>query len=275
MATFMESLNTPGGYYAIGSAGNAINSIMEGRDARKMYALQTSQLKDQIAYQRKIMEEQIALRAQERIRQQMMAQAAGDAFANSMGQYNNFEGSMQSSGNQIADTFRQMLERPTPESDAPAASGPVADRIANALQQANERSGSDASNLANVQALSRAFGDKSMAVGRNNQLASMLGNFAQGSAGASDAEIASRAGQLFQPKLMQPQPSMLGDMFVGLSALGIQAANRPPPPPNPYAFDLSGLPQNGLRYDTGGVGIRTDRPSGIGLRTSGVRTVGG
>jgi hypothetical protein len=274
MATFLEAMDSPGGYAAIGSVGNAINAGQSTRAYERMLGQQTAQLKNQIAYQRKIMEEQIALRAQERIRQQMMAQAAGDAFASSMGQYQNFEDRIGSRSNDIAGTFQNVLARQTPDI-SPQAQGAVADRIASANQLANERSAADAQSLANVQGLARAFSDSGMAANRNNQVASLLRNFSSGSAGASDAEVESRAGRLFQPRLIEPAPSMLGDMFVGLSSLGIQAANRPSPPPSPYAFDLSGLPQTGLRYDTGGVGIRTDRPSGLGLRTSGVRTVGG
>jgi hypothetical protein len=274
MTGFLEAVDSEAGKFALGSVGNAINAIEATRNAKRMYRLQTAQLKEQIAYQRKIMEEQIALREQERIRQQMLARAGGDAFASSMGQYQDFEDRIGSRSNDIAGTFQQALARQTPDI-SPQAQGPVADRIASATQLANERSSADANALANVQGLGRALSDSGMAANRNNQVASMLRNFSSGSAGASDAEVESRAGRLFQPRYIQPAPSMLGDLFVGLSGLGIQSLNRPPAPASPYEFDVSGLSQNGLRYDTGGVGIRTDRPSGIGLRANGVRTVGG
>jgi hypothetical protein len=274
----MQQMNTPGGYAAIGSIGNAINALAAGSSERAFYAQQTQQLRDQIAYQRRIMEEQIALRAQERIRQQMMAQAAGDAFANSLGKYSNFGDRSSAAGNNIADTFRQILATQAPDV-SPQASGPVADRIASASALANERSGADADNLAKVQGVARAFTDSDMAVNRNNQMAAMLGNFAGGSEGASQAEIEARAGRLFQPRLMAPAPSMLGDLFMGLSDMAVQRANRPQAPASPYGLIPEGMrfPGVGLQMDDNPrTGIRLDRPAGLGIRgPNGMRVVGG
>lgn len=277
MAGFMETAGSPGGLAAIGAIGSAINAIGDGNAQRQLYAMQTTQLREQIAYQRKIMEEQVALREQERVRQQMMARAAGDAFANSLGQYQGFEGKIGASGNQIADTFRQILGRGTPDI-GPQAEGPTADRIASATQFANDNSSSDANALGQVQGLAKAFSDSGTAVGRNNQFASLMNNFAGGSQQASQAEIEARAGQLFQPRLLQPQPSMMGDLFVGLANAGVAYGNRPPPAPSMYDLAQPGdtFPRVGLQMPTGpSTGLRIDRPAGLGITgPNGMRIVG-
>lgn len=279
MAGFYETMNTPGGYAAIGSIGNAINAIQNSNAYSSMLDQQTSQLKEQIAYQRKIMEEQIALRAQERIRQQMMAQAAGDAFANSLGQFSGFEGKAGAASGQIADAFRQVLARGGPSAIAPAATGAVADREVAAVQRANDIASQDAGNLANVQGLARAFDNANISTGRNNQLAAMLRNFAGGSAGASQAEIEARTGRLFQPEIVRPMPSMLGDLFVGLSGLGIKAAQPKQQSGINYSFDplipYTGMNPGGLRAGSG-VGLSVDKPAGLGITgPTGMRIVGG
>lgn len=273
MAGIADTYNTPSGYFAIGSVGNALNSLQNASNVEGVASQQTKQLKDQIAYQRRVMEQQIALKAQERIRQQMMAQAAGDAFQNSLGQFKDFKGSMDASGGQIANTFNEILSRQAPESIGPQASGAVADRIASSEQKFNDRSASEGKSLANVQALERAFSDKSINMGRNNQLAAMLSNFSQGSQGVSEQEIAARSGQLYQPRIMPPAPSTLGDLFFGLSTGGLMAANKmnQPQPTSPYAFDLSGLPQVGLKLPTDKYGLNS-RSSNLGI--SSPRTVG-
>ncbi len=275
--TLAQQLNTPAGAAAIGSIGNAINAGANTRALQSVLAQQTRQLREQIAYQRKIMEEQIALRAQERMRQQMLARGAGDAFASSLGQYQNFEDRAGASSGQIADSFRQALDRGAPDI-APQAQGAVADRVASASQFANDRSAAEAGALAQVQGLGQAMIDSGIAVNRNNQLASMLRNFSAGSAGASEAEIAARAGELFQPRLVAPAPSMLGDLFVGMSELAVQRANRQPQPASPYGLIPEGtrFPGVGLQMDNNPrPGIRLDRPAGLGIRgPSGMRIVG-
>jgi len=275
--TFAQQMNTPAGYAAIGSIGSAINAGQNTRAVQSMLGQQTRQLREQIAYQRKIMEEQIVLRAKERVRQQMMAQATGDAFGNSVNQYQGFEGRTGAASNTIADSFKQVLARQAPDI-SPQAEGMVADRIASANQLANDRSTTDANALANVQGVARAFSDTGTAVNRNNQLASMLRNFAQGSAGASEAEIQARAGQLFQPRIVQPTPSMLGDMFMGFSDLAVINANKQKAPASPYGLMPQGDSYSGIglrMQDNPGVGLRMDRPSGLGIRgPSGMRIVG-
>jgi hypothetical protein len=266
--TFAQRLNTPGGAAAIGSIGNAINAIIDGNAQRDMFARQTQQIREQVAFDRKVMEEQAALRAQEVQRQQMLARAAGDAFMRSLGAFKNTEGSIGQAGSSIADTFRAALARQAPASNAPAASGAVADRIASATDRASADVAGEAERLAAVQGVARAFTDSGMAVDRENQLASVLRNFAGGSAGASQAEIQSRAGKLLQPKLVKPTESMLGDFFVGLSQLGVKAANRPAPaaaPTSPYALPIPSAPSMDLRLGSG-IGASFDRPSGIGIR---------
>ena len=246
--------------YGLGSVAGAVNSIADGQAIRSMYGLQTQQLRDQIAYQRKIMEQQIALREQERIRQQMMAQAAGDAFQNSLGQYKDFGSSMDKSGAGIAEAFQQILARQAPGGVAPAATGAVADREASSAQMYNDRSANEAVNLSKVQALAKAFSDKGIAVGRNNQLASMLANFAGGSQQVSNQEIASREGRLFQPQIIKPQPSMLGDLIFSLGMGGAMYANRPQSPD--YSMRGLQLPGSGS-----GVGLYTPSAgSSVGLK---------
>lgn len=271
--TFVQRLNTPGGGAAIGAVGNAINAIMDGRAARDMYANQTQQIREQVAFDRKVMEEQAALRAQEVQRQQLFARAAGDAFMRSLGGYKDAEAGIGRAGNSIADTFRSVLTRPAPASSAPAAIGPTADRIASATEKAGGDVMGEAGKLAAVQGLAKAFSENDMAVGRERQLASLLNNFAGGSAGAAQSEIDSRAGRFFKQKMVKPAPSMLGDFFVGLSNLGVKYANQPSAAANPYALSLPPAEPTGLRVGSG-EGLSPARPSGVGIRV-GNRIIGG
>jgi hypothetical protein len=262
--TLAQQFNTPAGAAALGSIGNAINAIADASAQRRVFARQTQQIREQVAFDRKVMEEQAALRAQEVQRQQLFARAAGDAFMRSLGAFKNTEDNISQAGSGIADTFRAALARQAPTSNAPAASGPVADRIASATDMASADVAGEADRLAAVQGVARAFSDSGMAVDRENQLASVLRNFSGGSAGASQAEIQSRAGKLFQPQLVRPAESVLGDLFYGLSQLKVKAANQPAPT-SPYALPIPSAPSMNLRLGSG-IGASFDRPSGVGIR---------
>jgi len=266
-----------GTLYGIGAAGNAVNSILDGQGYREMLGQQTQQLKNQIAFSRKILEKQKVLRDQEVIRQQMMAQAAGDAFAASKAQFNNVEGDIGAKSNSIADTFRAALAQGGPSTVAPEAKGPAGALEAALRAQQTAGIQDEATKLAAAQAFGKTMTDKGYALNDQGTLAGLLRNFAQGSQQASNTEIASREGRLFQPQIQQPQPSMIGDLLVGGSLLGMKAydkMNQPAPeaPQSPYAlFPGSGYSLNGGRA---GVGLDPNANAGLGLRLSGTRTIG-
>ncbi len=267
MATFAQSMNTPGGYAAIGSIGNAINAMVDGRGQRAMYGQQTQQLREQIAFQRQVLEKQAALRAAEIQRQQMYAQAAGDAFANSLGMFGNVEGDIAGKAASIASAFQSLLSRPTPASIVPAASGVTADKEAAMLAEQAGRSSAEAQALAGVQAFGKTMEDKTYGMTGNDQLAGLLRNFAQGSQGVSRNEVEAASGKLYQPQVPQAQRSIMGDLFVGLSNLGVGALNQQTPT-NPYALNIPASSPMGLRAG-GGEGINAPAPAGLGLRLGG------
>jgi hypothetical protein len=246
----------------IGAIGNAINAYQDRKGQQAMLGMQTQQLKDQIAFQRKVMEQQAVLRQEEVARQQMMAQAAGQAFADSKGLFQNVEGDIGTKANNISDVFRAVLARQTPQSTAPMGSTPTSAYEAAMRAEQSADVGQDANRLAAVQAFGQTMTDKGYAMTENDQLAALLRNFGAGSQQASQAEIASRAGQLYQPKLTAPAPSNMGDLFVGLASA---YANRQPAGPSPYALNAPAGSQPGFKA-TGGLGIRTDRPAGLGIR---------
>lgn len=70
-----------------------------------------------------------------------------------------------------------------------------------------------------------------------------------------------------EQQLVKPAPSMMGDLFVGLANAGLAYANQPAAAPSPYELtppSKSGV--TGLTLGGGSLGIRTDRPSGLGIR---------
>lgn len=253
---------------ALGSIGNAINAYTDRRAAERVLAQQTQQLRDRIAFDRRIMEEQVALRAQEVARQQMLAQAAGGAFADSLGQFRDVQGDIDARAGGLSEVFRAALARPAPQLSAPTATGMTADYEAAARAKQSADMAQEADRLAVAQAFGQTMTDKGFALSENEQLAALLRNFGAGSQRASTAEIASREGRLYQPTPIQQAPSMLGDLFVGLGSIGLQAAQKPAEAPSPYAIGApQGTQEPGLRMTTGGVGLRTDRPAGLGIRT--------
>lgn len=271
--TFAQTMNTPGGMAAIGAVGNAINAYQNTKAQGQMLAQQTQQLKDQIAFQRKVMEQQAALRQQEVARQQMLAQAAGGAFADSKGLFGNVETDIGTKANSISDVFRAALARPAPQSMAPAGTGPTDAYEAAVRAEQSGMVNDEATRLAAVQAFGQTMTDKGYSMTENDQLAALLRNFAGGSQQASQAEIAAREGQLFQPRVMEPTPSIMGDLFVGLANAGVQYANRPAPAPSPYALDLPQGTAPGFKptgtlgfKPTGTLGLNFGQPASLGIR---------
>lgn len=263
-----------GTLYGIGAAGNAVNAILDGQGYRAMLGQQTQQLKTQIAFSRQILEKQKVLRDQEVIRQQMMAQAAGDAFAKSKAQFSDVQGDIGAKSNTIADTFRAVLSQGGPASVAPEAKGPAAELEAALRSDQSTAIGNEAQKLAAAQAFGKTMTDKGYALNDQGTLAGLLRNFARGSQQASNVEIASREGKLFQPQIQKPQPSMIGDLLVGGSLLGMGAYDKynKPAPESKYAlFPDSGYSLNGGRS---GVGLDPNANAGLGLRLSGTRTIG-
>lgn len=253
---------------ALGSIGNAINAYTDRKATERVLAQQTQQLRDRIAFDRKIMEEQAALRMQEVARQQMLAQAAGGAFADSLNQFRDVRGDIDASAGGLSEVFRAALARPAPQVSAPAATGATADYEAAVRAKQSADMAQEADRLAVAQAFGQTMMDKGYAMRENEQLAGLLRNFGVGSTRAATAEIASREGRLYQPSLVKQAPSMLGDLFVGLGSLGLQAGQQPAAAPSPYAIGMPpGTGEPGLRMSTGGTGLRTDRPAGLGIRT--------
>jgi len=250
---------------AIGAIGGAISAGQDAKSYKAMLGQQTQQLKDQIAFQRDILEKQKVLRDQEVIRQQMLARAAGDAFANSKAQFTNVEQDIGAKSKSIADTFRAVLNQQGPTSVAPAAKGPVADLEASLRAAESTGISDEAARLAAAQAFGQTMTDKGYALNDQGTLASLLRNFSSGSQRASSAEILSKEGKLFQPEIQRPQPSALGDLFVGLSTLGLMNQQKPNEAPSKYALDFP-------KTNSGNFSLNPN--SGVGLRINGVRAVG-
>lgn len=266
-------MNTPGGMAAIGAIGNAINAYQSTRAQGQMLAQQTQQLKDQIAFQRKTMEQQAILRKEEVMRQQMLAQAAGQAFADSKSLFRDVEGDIGAKANNISDVFRAALARSAPQSMAPAGTGPTDGYEAAVRAEQTGMVNDEARRLAAVQAFGQTMTDKGYGMTENDQLAALLRNFSVGSQQASQAEIAAREGQLYQPKITAPTPSSMGDLFVGLASAATQYANRPAPAPSPYALDLPQGTAPGFKptgtlglKPTGTLGLDFGKPASLGIR---------
>ena len=224
-------------------------------------------------------------------RQQEFARGQGDAFASSLGQFANFNQDMAGKSDSLAAVFADALNSQGP-SVAPEATGATADFEAAARAVASGQVGDQANKLAALQAFGGTMFDKGIATNRNQQLDSIIQNFARGSRAALEPEVGAESmffqsdpiltktptarlaprgnfvGEQFtERQLIKPPPSMLGDLFVGLGSLALQQANQPQQPPNPYALSIPTGTGVGLRADVGGLGLRTDRPSGLGIRT--------
>ena len=221
----------------LGSIGNAINAFEASSATRSAGRQQLAQTREQIAFQEAIRQRQAQMAAQEQARQQIMARVAGDAFGSSLGQFQgDFNQRIGGASSQIADFYREFLDRKTAQEQAasaimPQAAGPTADRQASAMTEASADVAGDAGRMANVQGFGEAMRQVSETMGGNEQLAALINNFARGSAGAGQAEIDSQAGKFFTRDIQPQATGMLGDMCVGLSGLANQyMQNRPQAP---------------------------------------------
>ncbi len=223
-------------------------------------------------------------------RQQEYGRAQGDAFASSLGEFGSgFNQDMAAKSDSLASIFADLLGRAGPATNAPAASGPTASFEADARAQASGMVGNQADKLAALQAFGGTMFDKNITMGRNQQLDAIIQNFARGSQSALAPEV-DAASMFFESNpiltktptaslaprpeyigerfvapnftdraIPRPAPSVLGDLFVGLANAGVQYANRPQPKILDYSY-------GNLDSMGGGQGIRTTRPSGLGIR---------
>lgn len=256
-------MSSPGAGAAVGAIGTALNAYMDRKGQEKMLRQQLEQSRQEIAYQERVRAEQAALRTEEVQRQQIMARAGGDAFASSLGQFQgNVEGQVGDKTAEISALFRDYMSRARQGALVlPEATGPTADREASMRQQASADVNADTDRLSAVQAFGDVMADKGRVMNQNDQLSSLIRNFATGSQGASNAEVGARAGKFVEQKIVEPNPSMLGDLFV----VGSLAANKFMQPQGSTAVDPfnTGLRQGAV---TGGLNIATPTGLGIGNR---------
>jgi hypothetical protein len=258
---------------AIGSIGNFINAADNASAVRSANRQQLAQTREQVAFQEAIRQRQQEIAQQEIARQQIMARVAGDAFGGSLGQFQgDFNQRIGGASSQIADFYREFLQRKTAQEQAttalmPQATGPTADRQASAMTEASANVQGDAGRMADVQGFGEAMRQVSEAMGGNEQLAALVNNFARGSAGAGQAEIGAQAGR-FMTRDIQPQPNgMLGDLFVGLSGLANQyMQNRPTPSTVNYSLS-TGTGGPSLRIG-GGESLRLGGGTGLVNRSN-------
>lgn len=249
-----------GALAGIGAIGTSLNAYMDRKGQEKMLRQQLDQLRQQIAYQERVRAEQEVLKTEEVQRQQIMARAGGDAFASSLGQFQgNVEGQVGDKTAEISALFRDYMSRARQGALVlPEATGPTADREASMRQQASADVTADTDRLSAVQAFGDVMTDKSRVMNQNDQLSSLIRNFATGSQGASNAEVGARAGKFVEQKIVEPNPSMLGDLFV----VGSLAANKFMQPQGSTAVD----PFNtGLRQGAVTGGFNRASPTGLGI----------
>lgn len=263
MATAPKSGDSTAALATIGALGNAYNARESTRNAQRMNQLRLEQLRQNIAFEEESRRRQAAIAAQEIERQQMMARASGDAFANSLGRFQApAEAAIGDASSQIAQLYESYLSRPTTaQAVAPAATGPAADREASMRTQASEGVRSEGNRLAAVQGFGQYMNDNSRAMTANEQLAALINNFARGSAAASAAEVGAERGNFIKQRLIEPQSSGLGDMFVGLASTLAQMPQQPDQPQygvQPGDYELM---QPGMQAP-GGYGARMPRAGG-------------
>jgi hypothetical protein len=260
---------------AIGSIGNAFNAYENRKGAASMGRLRHEYLLQDIALQQQIRREQAELVAQETERQQIMAQAQGQAFQGSLDRYRApAEMAVGDASSQIAQLYQDYMSRPARvQAMLPAATGPAAERETAMREKATADVRGEGERLAAVQGFSQFANDNSRAMASNEQLAALINNFSRGSAGASGAEVASRAGQFIRPEIVPPAKSPLADMFVGLGSLYVHGRQGPQPQyglqPGDYELMQPGMQAPGgygaRMPNTGGdYGVRLPADLGIG-----------
>ena len=259
---------------AIGSIGNAINAYDNRRAVQRAGRQQLDQSRQAIAFQEAIRQRQQELAQQEMARQQIMARVGGDAFASSLGQFQgDFNQRIGDASSQIADFYREFLQRKTEQAQAaaaimPAATGPTASRQAASVAEASADVMGDAGRMADVQGFGEAMRQASEVMGGNEQLAALINNFARGSAGAGQAEIDAQSGRFFTRDI-QPQPNgMLGDLFVGLAGLGNQFMQNRQPVVPPSGLGLKAPTAPNLMDMNGGQGLRMGGGTGLVTRSN-------
>ena len=144
-----------------------------------------------LAAQRESMAKQEQLIDDERSRQQQYARGQRDVFEANTGMFGGFEGQMGTQAGAIAQTIMDFIAANQPAAQAPAASSPeVAAREAALRQQASGEVATDVRNQAAVRAFGDVLDNIGVAVNRNNDIASLFGNFARGSAATLDPALA-------------------------------------------------------------------------------------
>lgn len=225
-------------------------------------------------------------------RQQTFAQAAGDAFGSSLGQFQgDINQDLAAKTGDLSSVFMEYLNQGGPASNAPAATGVTADREASARAMASGQVADQAQKLAAVQALSQVLDDKNRVMGQNKQLDAIINNFARGSQSALAPEIQAKS-MFFEDKpiltdtptqslakapafnapkfiaqdIVQPAPSMLGDLFVGMSTLGAKYLNQQDQTSqNKDLYSLTTGRFTGLNPSSSGLGLKPG-VSGLGIR---------
>lgn len=248
---------------AISAVGNAYNAGQATRNEQKMNLLQLEQLRQNVAFNEEVRRRQAALAAQEVERQQIMARASGDAFQGSLDRFRSAaEAGVGDATSQIARLYQEYMSRPAPVQAAlPQVAGPAADREASMRQQASADVRGEGERLAAVQGFGKYMDDNSRAMAKNEQLAALINNFSRGSAGASAAEVGAESGNFIRQRLIEPQKSSLGDMFVGFASM--YADSQAQKAGQPYGLqpqDYS-LLQPGAQTP-GGYGARMPRAGG-------------
>jgi hypothetical protein len=267
-----------GAMMAIGSVGNAINARENTKSAQKMNQLRLDQLRQKIAFDEATRRRQMELMAQETERQQMMARAGGDTFADSLGLFQApAEAGIGDASSQIAELYRQYMSRPAPAMVAPAATGPAAQQEAAMRAEATADVEGQRDRLAAVQGFDQYMDNNSRSMGQNETLAALINNFSRGSAGVSNAAVQAEAGQFVPLRAVEPNKSSLGDMFTGLATIGyLGYADQQRQPANPYGiqpgdYQLNPTGNNfgqGVRPPAAGgdYGIKLPSDLGIGSR---------
>jgi hypothetical protein len=256
---------TNGQLYALGAVGNALNAYESSRASMDMWARQTDQIRQRVAFEKQTLAKQIAIRDQEIARQQQMARAVADSVNASKAQYGNVEADIGAKSAAIADVFKSALAHQSGSVAVPKAVGPVADREASASAAASGDATRNAENLAKTQALGQVFIDKNQAQIRNKQVAGMLQNFAQGSSNVANQEIQAPAGKFFETQQIKPANPTMGDLFYGLSMGGLAYMNQPKDKPTTGSDSIYALP---TVSSSGGIGLRAP---GTSLNSLGIK----
>lgn len=242
-----------------------------------------------IAAQQQSLGEQRALIDSEQSRQQEFARGGRDALDANISLYQNFGSQMGQTGDSLAALFLQALEGGA-ESGVNQSSIPaVAAREQALLEQQRGKSQQEARSLAGLQSLGQLLSNIGVSQGRNNQIADIISNFAQGSARTLQPALDAASiyfqrdpitQQAVQQKYINPgqfiqerytssalptgqSTNMLGDLLkLGSGLADRYFATRPPQ----IDYSLSSGFDNTLRIPTnpGGQGLKL--PNSLGIK---------